>query len=536
MQNTHAVRTPDQENPMPTIPKSPFNPKAKKRALIWGGFAALGAALVTAGIGGCQRTADTTSPQSAAPATLATAAQTATSVRFATIGDFGFDGPALSDVSDLIHSWNPDHILALGDNNYDVGSAATIDANIGKYFHDFISPYTGSYGAGATTNKFWAVLGNHDWATPGATPHLNYFAFPNNERYYDMVQGPVHFFAVSSDPSEPGGNTVSSTQANWLMGRLAASTSPWKIVFFHHPPYSSGQHGNNANMNWPFQAWGAHAVITGHDHTYERLIVGGFPYFVNGLGGRSLYGWSTVKSGSVSRYNADYGAQLVDATDQAITFKFYNRAGTLIDTYSMNKSGGGTTVSFQNGALPTTAYAGNIDAHLSQTNAASNYATAATLLVDGDDPNGSGQDKRSLFRWDVSSIPASRTVTAASVTFNVTDASTQAYHLYQLKRAWTETGSTWNSFASGSAWQNAGADGANDRATVSLGAGTGSATGSLIVSLNASGIALVQGWVSGAVSNQGFIMLNAANTNGLDLSSSETSTAALRPKLTVTYQ
>ena len=309
----------------------------------------------------------------------------------------------------------------------------------------------------------------------------------------------MHFFAVSSDPNEPSGNTSSSTQANWLMGRLAASTSPWKIVFFHHPPFSSGQHCNNANMAWPFQAWGAHAVISGHDHTYERLIIGGFPYFVNGLGGRSLYGWSTVKSGSVSRYNADYGAQLVDATDQSITFKFYNRAGTLIDSYTMNKSAGSTTVSFQNGALPTSSYAGNIDAYLSQANATTNYATA-------------------------------------SVTLNVTDASTQAYQLYQLKRAWTETGSPWNAYASGTAWQIAGADGANDRATVSLGAVTGSALGSVTVGLNASGIAMVQGWVNGTVSNQGFIMLNAANTDGLDVSSSEASTTSLRPKLTVTYQ
>src|SRR4051812_30850130 len=131
---------------MPNRPKSPFEPEAKKRALHLAGFAALAAALVTAALGGCQRSADTTSPQTAQPAALATAAQTAASVRFATIGDFGFDGPALGGVSNLIHSWNPDHILALGDNNYDVGSAATIDANIGKYFHDFISPYTGSYG------------------------------------------------------------------------------------------------------------------------------------------------------------------------------------------------------------------------------------------------------------------------------------------------------------------------------------------------------------------------------------------------------
>ncbi|HKP94528.1 MAG TPA: DNRLRE domain-containing protein [Fibrobacteria bacterium] len=482
---------------------------------------------------GCQRTPEPTNPDMP----LAAAAQTGTSVRIATIGDFGWDGTALGDVSALIHSWNPDHVLALGDNNYDNGSASTIDPNIGKYFHDFIYPYTGAFGAGATTNRFWAALGNHDWIAAGAAPYLAYFTFPNNERYYDFVQGPVHFFAIDSDPSEPDGTSGSSTQANWLMSRLAASTSPWNLVFFHHPPFSSGQHGNNAYMNWPFQAWGAHAVITGHDHTYERFDIGGFPYFVNGLGGRSLYSWGTIKSGSVARYNSDYGAQLIDATDQSITFKFYNRAGALIDSYTQTKSGGGaTTVSFQNGAFPTAAYAGNIDAHLSQANATVNYGTAATLLIDGDDPNGSGNDKRTLLKWDVSAVPAGKTVTAASLTFNVTDVSTQNYQVYQLKRNWTESGASWNSYASGSAWQTAGADGADDRATVSLGTVSGNTAGTLTVALNASGIALVQGWVNGSIANQGIAILNAANTNGLDVSSSEAATVAARPKLTVTYQ
>lgn len=40
-------------------------------------------------------------------------------------------------------------------------------------------------------------------------------------------------------------------------------------------------------MQWPFEAWGAHAVLSGHDHSYERLHApnanGGFPFFVNGL-------------------------------------------------------------------------------------------------------------------------------------------------------------------------------------------------------------------------------------------------------------
>ena len=105
-------------------------------------LALLAAGAALAAFSGCQRVdAPSAGTEEAKPAY---AAQTATSVRFATIGDYGWDGVPLADVANLIKSWNPDHILALGDNNYEDGAASTIDANIGKYFHDFIHPYTGS--------------------------------------------------------------------------------------------------------------------------------------------------------------------------------------------------------------------------------------------------------------------------------------------------------------------------------------------------------------------------------------------------------
>ncbi len=265
--------------------------------------------------------------------------QTPASVRFAVVGDYGWQGQPEADVSSLIHSWNPDMVITTGDNNYDSGAASTIDQNIGQYYHDYIYPYTGGYGSGAPFNQFFPTLGNHDWDTTGAAPYLSYFTLPGNERYYDYVQGPVHFFVVDSDPREPDGITSSSTQGLWLQGRLAAATEPWKLVYFHHPPYSSGSsHGNTPALQWPFQAWGATAVLSGHEHNYERIIINNFPYFVDGLGGRSIYGFGAPIAGSVVRYNANYGAMLVDASSSSITFKFYARPipGTLIDTYTIN--------------------------------------------------------------------------------------------------------------------------------------------------------------------------------------------------------
>ena len=196
-------------------------------------------------------------------------------IRFAVIGDFGSGDDHESDVAVLVKSWNPEFITTTGDNNYPDGKASTIDANIGQFYHGFIFPYTGSYGAGATANNFWPVLGNHDWNTAGAVPYLNYFVLPNNERYYEFVRGPVHFFMIDSDDHEPDGNTSNSTQATWLKNKLAAANEPWKLVFLHHTPFSSRT--STTALQWPYRQWGATAVIAGHAHVYERVMKSGFP-------------------------------------------------------------------------------------------------------------------------------------------------------------------------------------------------------------------------------------------------------------------
>ncbi|MFQ5341917.1 MAG: metallophosphoesterase family protein [Anaerolineae bacterium] len=268
-------------------------------------------------------------------------AQAATPVRFAVIGDYGGGGQAEQDVADLVKSWNPDFVVTAGDNNYPAGSASTIDDHIGQYYHEFIYPYTGGYGSGAATNRFFPILGNHDWMAMGcdgancAGPYLDYFTLPGNERYYEFTRGPVSFFMLDSDTHEPDGTSSTSTQASWLLSKLATSTARWNLVFLHHAPYSSANHGSTTRMQWPFAAWGADAIFSGHDHTYERIVVDGIPYFVNGLGGSSRYSFGTPVAGSQVRYRDDYGAMLVEADDTSITFQFISRAGVVIDSYTI---------------------------------------------------------------------------------------------------------------------------------------------------------------------------------------------------------
>jgi hypothetical protein len=91
-------------------------------------------------------------------------------------------------------------------------------------------------------------------------------------------------------------------------------------------------------MQWPYAAWGADAVIGGHDHTYERIARDGILYFVNGLGGNSPYGFGTPIAGSQVRYNASRGAQRITADADSLTFEFLSvdGGGTLRDSVTLD--------------------------------------------------------------------------------------------------------------------------------------------------------------------------------------------------------
>jgi hypothetical protein len=287
-------------------------------------------------------------PLAAAPLTAQT------SIRFAAFGDYGETSRSEA-LANLVDNLNPDFIITTGDNSY---GSNPIDDQIGRYYSDYIGSYAGAYGPGSPTNRFFPSLGSHDYNDGGGlNAYSAYFTLPDtgisnnntsgNERYYDFVQGPVHFFVINSYRDEPDGLTNTSTQAQWLQAQLAASSSLWNIVFMHHPPYSSGeQHGSTTVMQWPYEDWGATAVLAGHDHTYERLIRDDnndsidFPYFVTGLGARVPRVFNSIpEPGSVVRYNGANGTMLIEANLDSIAFEFYSvedtAGGTLIDTYAI---------------------------------------------------------------------------------------------------------------------------------------------------------------------------------------------------------
>ena len=258
-------------------------------------------------------------------------------------------------VANLVKSWSPAYIIATGDDYYNpAGGTGTgkYDESTGAYFGAWLKDITTTGTrypvGGAAINSFFPCMGNHDYsdATPAPDTYLTYFNLPGagftntsgNERYYDFVWGSIHFFVLNSNTIEPGGTGSTSTQANWLKAGLAASTSEWNIVYDHHPPYSSdASHGSSTYMQWPFAAWGADAVISGHAHTYERVMANGIVYFVNGLGGAARYSFTTPVAGSAVRYSSNWGAQKVTVTDTSLTFAFYSVDNVLRDSYTIAK-------------------------------------------------------------------------------------------------------------------------------------------------------------------------------------------------------
>ena len=288
---------------------------------------------------------------------------------FAVIGDFGLDiwkpksnpddgtkpherrNPYQAAVADLVAGWKPDFVISTGDNNYPKGEAETIDANVGKYYASFIGNYKGIHGPGSKDNRFFPVLGNHDWYStaqgPGQNckPYLEYFTLPGNERYYDFTWGPVHFFMLDNDGHEPDGINPGSKQHQWFVAAAAASRSPIQVVVTHHPPYSSGEHGSTKGADWDFEKHGIELVLCGHDHNYERIQQDGIIYIVNGAGGGNLRRMKKGESpidGSAIFYDKKHGAQRVEVKPVAgkagtweMTSRFIDVDGKEIDSFTI---------------------------------------------------------------------------------------------------------------------------------------------------------------------------------------------------------
>lgn len=267
----------------------------------------------------------------------------------AAFGDYGSGDDNERAVATLIKSWNPSGVVTLGDNNYpDENGGLTYDQAVGAFYRKFMYPYPGSepLWAGesdAVANMFWPAIGNHD-----VDYFANYLAYfsgltPSNDRFYDIVIGPIHFFILNDgintaeDPTtETAGNDALSVQASWFRTRVAQSVSPWKVAVVHHPPYASPYaHPPTEVLRW---VNGVDLVLSGHEHHYERLSVDDQTYLIAGAGGATLVPFGgTIADGSQVRYDEEFGALKLTGTCAKLIVEFINVSGVAIDTVTLEK-------------------------------------------------------------------------------------------------------------------------------------------------------------------------------------------------------
>ena len=208
-----------------------------------------------------------------------------------------------------------------------------------------------------------------------------------------------------------------------------------------------------------------------------------------------------------------------------------------------------TTYTFQDGVSPTAGYAGTEDVNIKQNGATTNYNADTNLCVDY---NGDGCQTpttgihRTLMQWDISTI-LSCTVSSASITVNnnITngDSATIRYGVQALRRNWTETGVTWNTYDGTNSWTTAGAgDTTNDRYATDLmngnsdgGWGRGTPLGSITFDFDSDGVSAIQDWINGTVTNNGIIVADnsSSDTNAFIWRQRGYATTSSRPKLTI---
>ncbi|MEM7105514.1 MAG: metallophosphoesterase [Bacteroidota bacterium] len=259
------------------------------------------------------------------------------SMVFAVIGDFGVGGSIAEAVSDLVKSWDPEFIITAGDNNYGTGDENSFRENIGNFYCDFI--YNPSAPQGLVCegqanndelNRFFPSIGNNDYYFNRLfQPYADYFSLPGNEEFYDFKWGPVHFFSLNSS-SSANSQCCESEQAEWLIPKLTESDKPFRIVYFHHSPYSEATHGNFSNMQWGFPELGATTVIAGHDHVYSALYRNDYPdvpYIICGSSGYQLYscGENPLDPAEfdVFCYDDWHGAIRVETNSSRMVFQYF---------------------------------------------------------------------------------------------------------------------------------------------------------------------------------------------------------------------
>jgi 3',5'-cyclic AMP phosphodiesterase CpdA len=295
----------------------------------------------------------------------ALSAQQPAPIRFAVIGDSGTGGQHQYRIADQMAAWHErlpyDLVLMLGDNIYG-GLFGIGGGNQDDFAKKFDRPYAELLARGVI---FRAALGNHDAREAGGRDLIaayDRFHIEGPQGYYSFTAGEwvpaveaaglnakkqgaaplVEFFVLNTTRLEK--DKQDPEQLAWLEQALSRSRARWRIVYGHHPLYSTGKrHGGDARLRKKLESLltgeGVQVVLAGHDHIYQRFHPqGGVVYFVCGSSGKLRRGNARPDSRVAAVEDQQRVFMLWDATAEELRFRAINEQGQAFDCGAVGSS------------------------------------------------------------------------------------------------------------------------------------------------------------------------------------------------------
>lgn len=268
-----------------------------------------------------------TRPGATVPASTPTVPPTVVLAGAGDIADCRSDGD--TQTAAILRDLQGATVFTLGDNAYEDGSR--------REFDDCYGPTWGRF-----LDRTRPAPGNHDYNTPDAAGYFSYFgdrAGPGSRGYYAYTLGAWRIYSLNSN-CEDVRCDEGSPQLAWLRNDLSSEAGRCALAYWHHPRFSSGDHGSQEAMApiWDaLHAAGVEIVLAGHDHSYERFEPldgagrvdpdGGVTSFVVGTGGRRFYDFGQVLPGSAARNTGTWGVLELTLAPDSWSSRFIPVAG-----------------------------------------------------------------------------------------------------------------------------------------------------------------------------------------------------------------
>jgi len=187
--------------------------------------------------------------------------------------------------------------------------------------------------------EIYPAMGNHDKDTD---LFLQYFPTVDSLTYYVVEKEDIIWIVLNSNLKLAPG----SLQYNWLVNQLEANKERTVVVIMHHPVFSSGAHGDEKGFSFLFPAlfkkYSVAAVLSGHDHIYERSAKDGIHYVVFGGGGGSLYNNESKNDYSIL-FLKTHGFLIFEPENDVMSVTAYDDKGLEIDNFSFPIKSAATT-------------------------------------------------------------------------------------------------------------------------------------------------------------------------------------------------